>query len=145
MKNIILALGITIICATATTAQTGKCERSIEVKATAIATTRGLNTNIKKDKLNGQRNYLKPKVKTRGISSKCLISFSTDVNQDVDIYIDGVYSGSLRTQMQNGVIESIEKYESIYCVTSDKKFEWKEKGDCNCVFTFELKKETAKN
>ncbi|MFI5221879.1 MAG: hypothetical protein ACHQK8_06110 [Bacteroidia bacterium] len=141
MRNLILALGIVSICATASNAQTGKCERSIQVKATAVAPTRGLNTNIKKDKVNGQRNYLKPRSKTRGITSKCLISFSTDIKQDIDIYVDGVYMGSLRTQMQSGVVESIEKYESIYCLSADKKYEWKEKGDCSCIYTFELKKQ----
>jgi len=141
MKKLIISFGIFIICATALNAQSGKCERSVEVKAAAVVPTRGLISNIKKDKENGKRNYLKPRAKTRGITSKCLISFSTDVNQDIDIYVDGTYMGSLKTQMQRGVIESIEKYESIYCLSADKKLEWKEKGDCKCIYTFELKKQ----
>lgn len=117
-----------------------KCEKEVEAKSEPLLATRGKNKNIIVGMKNGQRIYLRDgKIKKRGQAPACMISMYNEVDQDVDIYVDGNYLGSLQASKQ-GVIETLEKYEKVYCVSSDKKMSWTQHGDCACTYVFKLQK-----
>jgi len=122
-------------------AQAGKCERKVDVKSSVVIATRGKNQKIKIDKKAGQRLYLKnANIKSRGQMPKCMISLSNEIEQDVDVYVDGNYMGSIKPSVQ-GVIESLDGYSEVYCLSADKKISWTENGDCNCIYVFKLSKD----
>lgn len=124
-------------------AQAEKCEKEVLAKASPLIASRGKDKNIKQDIRNGKRIYLKAyNAKSRGVravKSNCMISLYNEVNQEVDVYVDGNYTGSLKAGMQ-GVIESVSKYERVYCVSVDKMMSWLQNGDCACVYIFKLNK-----
>jgi hypothetical protein len=140
MKNLILVvlLASAFLATNSATAQTGKCEREIISKSSAVVATRGKDKHIKVGMVKGQRVFLKSgKIKSRGQMPKCLISMYNEIAQDVDVYVDSNYMGSLKGNQQ-GVIETLDGYEKVYCVSADKKMSWMQKGDCNCVYVFKL-------
>lgn len=121
-------------------AQGGKCEKEIIAKSEISLASRGKDKNIKVGMKNGIRVYLKdPKAKSRGQKPGCMISLYNEADQDVDVFVDGNYIGSIVAGMQ-GMIESIIKYEKVYCVSADKKLSWSQFGDCQCIYIYKLQK-----
>ncbi len=117
-----------------------KCKKQIDAKSTSMTTTRGKDKNISVGMVNGQRVFLSDgTVKKRGKAPACTINLINEIPQDVDVYVDGRYIGSLQANRQ-GVIDNDEKYEKVYCVSADKKLSWSQQGDCDCIYEFKLKK-----
>ncbi len=145
MKNIILTLLIigTILVSNNLFAQSGKCERKVVAKSALVVTPRGFNSKIKSDMKEGKRifmgkTFLKKKANA---APQCMISISNDIEQDVDVYIDGNYMGSIKSS-STGVIESLAGYSEVYCVSADKETCWTETGDCKCTYVFKLAKDS---
>jgi hypothetical protein len=143
MKHYLLSLIFlsALIASQNVSAQTGKCEKTVDVKSSPVVTPRGGNQKVKIDMKNGIRHYLQAaKKKKKAVAPKCMISLYNEIDQEVDIYVDGNYMGSLRAKAQ-GVIESIESYSEVYCLSSDREVSWSEAGNCSCIYVFNLKNE----
>jgi len=141
MKHYILSIFFlgALLCSGELSAQ-NKCEKKVNAKSAPVITPKGINQKIKVDKKNGQRIFLKKSFVKAKVTPKCMISLSNELNQEVDVYVDGIYMGSIR-QNATGVVESLDNYSEVYCISSDKETCWTENGDCNCTYVFNLNKE----
>ncbi|MEI6507760.1 MAG: hypothetical protein WCO54_04700 [Bacteroidota bacterium] len=143
-RYILIILFIGSVFTSETLFAQGRCERKVDAKSQVVIPTRGKNQKIKVDKKGGERMYLKnANIKSRGQMPKCMVSLANEINQDVDVYIDGNYMGSIKSNV-TGVIESLDGYSEVYCLSADKKISWTENGDCNCIYVFKLNTEVSK-
>lgn len=116
-----------------------KPAKAVEVKAKAVAKTRGSNPNIvTKD----EQPSAMPTPPSKGGEDKndkvyCSIDFDNWTNNFVDMYVDGYYQGTLGPFSKTNVIV-LSGYTSVYAVTSNETKEWVSQGDCSGDFNFKL-------
>lgn len=140
MKKIIAILSLAVLVVFANNSQAqSKRECAFYSIAKPVQKSRGKNAKIKINYKQGQIKVLPSKVaKSRGKAPACMFSLYNYNAQMVHVYVDGVYMGSLQPN-RIGVVESLNTFSKVYCVTDDQSYSWEENGDCNCIHIYHLR------
>lgn len=140
MKKLItlIALALLVVASGNVQAQSKK-ECSVYTIAKPMQKSRGKNSKIKINFEKGKIAHLPSKVvKKRGKVPPCMFSLYNYHNQEVHVYADSNYIGTVRPNSV-GVVETLSGYSKIYCVTADQAFNWEEPGNCSCIHIYHLR------
>lgn len=138
MKNSIkiFSLTLALLVGTSAFAQSNK-ECSVYSMAKPIAKVRGKAGMV--SKIPAKPVMLPKKAsKSRGSKPECMISFYNYLNQKIHVFVDSNYVGSLQAN-SIGVVESLKKYNNMFCISDDKINSWAENGECKCTFIYHLR------
>lgn len=123
-----------------TFAQSEGCEKIILVKSSPLYTARSIS-GADKFTIKSDKRFFMPdkKLKKMGKKQSCVINMHNEVDQDIDVFVDANYVGSIKAGSL-GIIKSLTGYEKVYCVSTDKMMTWSQEGDCSCVYVFKLQR-----
>ncbi len=113
-----------------------KEKKSKDVNAVKVEKSRGENPNIKQGRPTTDTPAAKPD-KSRG--DVCIIGFDNYTGYYVDVYVDGVYRGTLDPWENENTVTLYSGYKTIYCVTTGGTYEWSDSGNCDGYYYYKLK------
>ncbi len=137
MKKILL-LAVVFVAATLLNVSTlfaQQQKKEVIVKAVKVEKTRGENPNIKQERPATDVAAPKPD-KSRG--ETCIIGFENFTGYYIDVYVDGIYRGTMAPWEAERRVTLYSGYKSIYCITAGKTMEFKDAGDCDGYFYYKL-------
>ena len=137
MKKLILITCVMIAflgAATVTTTANAQSKKkvSIDVNAKAVEKSRGANPNIK----SGAPKVDNAVAKSRG--DVCTVNFYNYTGLFIYVYVDGALKGSIAAY-GSGTVSVATGYTTIYCVSSGGTQEWSAAGNCDEVYTYNLR------
>jgi hypothetical protein len=133
MKKLFFIVSLILLASQLSFGQSVNAPKGIvkEVKAAKVEKTRGENPNIKESAPTTDVVV----VKQRG---DCSINFYNDNGYMVNVYVDGVFKGTI-APWSNGNVTVGNGYTTVYVVTVGGTYEWSSTGECSDeTVTFKL-------
>ncbi|MDD5571961.1 MAG: hypothetical protein PHD97_12495 [Bacteroidales bacterium] len=135
-KAVLFVFAAAIFFCTSNTFGQTKEKKSVDVNSAKVEKSRGENPNIKQGRPTTDTPVAQPE-KTRG--DNCILGFDNYTGYYIDVYVDGIYRGTLDPWESENRVTLSAGYKTIYCVTTGGTYEWKNSGNCESYFYFKLK------
>jgi hypothetical protein len=112
-----------------------KDKKVIDVKSAKVEKSRGENSNIKQARPTTDVAAPQPE-KSRG--EDCTIGFDNYTGYYIDVYVDGIYRGTMAPWENERRLYLYSGYKSIYCITAGLEYEWKASGTCDGYYYYKV-------
>jgi hypothetical protein len=134
-KTLLLAVVFTVATLFSVSTVFAQETKVVNVKAVKVEKSRGENPNIKQARPTSDIAAPKPD-KSRG--EICTIGFENFTGYYIDVYVDGIYRGTMAPWEAERRVTLYSGYKTIYCITAGATLEFKDSGTCDGYYYYKL-------